>query len=203
MRRVRLVVIISGACAAAVLITAGCAPQAVGGEAARGPAASSTAGDRRAGDWPPDVREAEVYTQVLRRYLTTPAESSFPDKKFTTVYVLDRAVPGAGDPQGRREGTPIPVNTRQRVAAALAPVSRISFIADRNTVIVNRNGCAQVKDHGILITLGPLDGDDNTVRVGINGFVACLGATWLTYEVHNSPGTGWRVTGTTGPQAIA
>jgi hypothetical protein len=203
MRRVRLVVIVAGVCAAAVLITAGCARQTVGGEAARSPAGYSTAGDRRAGDWSADVREAEVYTQVLRRYLTTTAENSFPNTTFTTVYVLDRAVHGAGDPQGRQEGTPIPGNVQQRVAAALAPVSRISFVAERNTAIVKRNGCEEVKDHGILITFGLLDGDDNTVHVGINGFVACHGATWLTYVVRNSSGTGWRVTGTTGPRAIA
>ena len=147
--------------------------------------------------------EAEVYAQVLRRYLTTTAESSFSDTTFTAVYVLDRAVPGAGDPQGRQEGTPIPVNVQQRVAAALAPVSRISFVAERNTVIVKRNGCEQVKHHSILITFTPLGGDDKTVHVGVNGFVACHGATWLTYVVRNSPGTGWQVTGTRGPRAVA
>jgi hypothetical protein len=189
MRRVRLLVLVAGVCAAAVLITAGCARQTVRGQAPRGPTASSM--------------QADVYTEVLRRYLTTPAESSFPETMFTTIYVLDRAVSGAGDPQGRQDGTPIPVNVQQHVAAALAPVSRISFVAERNTVIVKRNGCDQVKDHGILITLGPIDGDDNTVHVGINGFVACLGATWLTYVLHNSPGSGWRVTGTAGPKAIA
>ena len=34
-------------------------------------------------------------------------------------------------------------------------------------------------------------------------FVACLGATWLTYVVRNQPGSGWRVTGTTGSMAVA
>jgi len=46
-------------------------------------------------------------------------------------------------------------------------------------------------------------GHGNQVHVGINGFVACLGATWLTYVLQDQPGTGWRVTGTTGSMAIS
>jgi hypothetical protein len=41
------------------------------------------------------------------------------------------------------------------------------------------------------------------MQVAINGFVACLGATWLTYVLHDQPGAGWRVTGTTGSMAIS
>jgi hypothetical protein len=76
-------------------------------------------------------------------------------------------------------------------------------LADRKSVLVNAEGCAEVRGGGILITLGTLDGDDTLVRVGISGFVACLGATWLTYVVQNTVGVGWRVTGTTGARAIA
>jgi len=80
--------------------------------------------------------------------------------------------------------------------------AHVAFVADRNTVIETKNGCAQVRDGGILITLGPADGDDHEVRVAINGFVACLGATWLTYVVERRDG-GWQVTGTTGSRAVA
>jgi hypothetical protein len=79
----------------------------------------------------------------------------------------------------------------------------VAFVADRNTVIETKNGCPQVRDGGILVTVGPASGDDREVRVAVNGFVACLGATWLTYVVRNEPGSGWRVTGTTGSMAIA
>jgi hypothetical protein len=60
-----------------------------------------------------------------------------------------------------------------------------------------------VRNGGILITLGTVGRDGDEVHVGINGFVACLGATWLTYVLDQEPGTGWRVTGTTGSMAIA
>ena len=65
------------------------------------------------------------------------------------------------------------------------------------------NGCPTIKAGGTLITLGTVVGDEREVRVGISGFVACLGATWLTCVVGNGDGVGWRVTGTTGPRAIA
>jgi hypothetical protein len=52
------------------------------------------------------------------------------------------------------------------------------------------------------MTLGDPVGDAGRVEVALSGFVACLGATWLTYVVVRDGG-GWRVTGTTGPIAVA
>jgi hypothetical protein len=185
MRRSLVIAIVAG------LLTASCA----GETRATGPAA---------GDLPAMGPEAEVYVQVLRRYLGTPSENSFPGRTFATVYVLDQAFPDAGDPSGGHEGgKPIGPDTQRHITTALAPVARVAFIADRNTVIETSDGCAQVRDGGILIALGPPEGDDHEVRVAINGFVACLGATWLTYVVRNQPGGGWRVTGTTGSMAIS
>jgi hypothetical protein len=45
-------------------------------------------------------------------------------------------------------------------------------------------------------------GGPDHVQVGINGFVACLGATWLTYVVQRDA-AGWTATGTTGTAAIS
>jgi hypothetical protein len=194
MRRLLMIAIVAGVLAATAVGATGCARDTAAGAA--------PAGEASAGDWPAGVKEAEVYVQVLRRYLST--DSSFPDQTFKTIYVLDQAHPDAGDPHGKHErGTPIAPNTQHQITADLAGVAHVAFIADPGTVIETRDGCAQVRDGGILITLGPANGDDNEVRVAINGFVACLGATWLTYVVQNQPGTGWRVTGTTGSMAIS
>jgi hypothetical protein len=193
MRRVLVMAMVVGVLGAA---TAGCARE--------NPAGPARAAAAPAGDWPAGVKEAEVYAQVLRRYLSTPAESSFPGSSFTTVYVLDQAYPDAADPRAARErGVPIAANTQRLVTEALADDGRVVFVADPETVMERPNGCAQVKGGGILMTLGPVAGDDIEVRVAVNGFVACLGATWLTYVVHNQPGVGWRVTGTTGSMAVA
>ena len=148
-------------------------------------------------------RQAAVYAEVLRRYLATPNENSFPGRAFTNVYVLDRTVPGAGDPMNNGNGgTPIAVPTQERITAAVTGFGAVTFIADKNTVIEDPNGCARVRDGGILITLGPVAGSGDRVEVAVSGFVACLGATWLTYVVVKETG-GWRVSGTTGSIAVA
>jgi hypothetical protein len=148
--------------------------------------------------------EAEVFVQVLRRYLSTPAENSFPSHTFKIVYVVDRAYPDAADPNAtHKRGAPIAPETQRQVTAALAGLAHVIFIADRWSVIESAGGCGQVRNGGILITLGPPVSHGNELRVAINGFVACLGATWLTYVLHDEPGAGWRVTGTTGSMAIS
>jgi hypothetical protein len=199
MRRTLVIAVVTLVCAAST--SAGCARPAAGPGASTPASASASAS---AGDWPAGVKEAEVYTAVLRRYLGTPSENSFPEHTFATAYLLDHAFAEAADPMGTHgTGTPIAQSTQRRLTAALAGTADVVFIADGNTVVENRDNCPQVKAGGILVTLGPLQGDDNEVTVAINGFVACLGATWLTYVVRNEPGSGWRVTGTTGPAAIA
>ncbi|WP_117215255.1 hypothetical protein [Allorhizocola rhizosphaerae] len=187
MRRLLAVII-----AAVTLAATGCAQT---------PAA--TRGSSPAGDWPAGIKEAEVYVAVLRRYVTAPQENSLPANTFKVVYVLDTAHPGTADPMATAgAGVPIPPETQARVASTLKDLN-VKFIADRDSVLDRGDGCAQVKDGGVLITLGPVDGDDNEAKVGINGYIACLGATWLTYVVRNEGGAGWAVTGTTGPMAIA
>ena len=94
--------------AAAVMLTALAAGTAgCGGSAAviAPPAVHSPAGDGSAAATQAGARQAEIYEQVLRRYLGTPAENSFPGRSFKTVYVLDQAYADAADPAGstRRE----------------------------------------------------------------------------------------------------
>lgn len=142
---------------------------------------------------------ADVYVAVLQHYLGTRSDNSFGDH-FPVVYVLDTAYPDAADATGAHQaGTPIDADAQHRIVAA---VPGTTFVADRKSVMDNRNGCESVKNDGLLVTLGTLDGTGDEVHVGISGFAACLGATWLTYVVHRT-GSAWKVTGTTGPRAIA
>jgi hypothetical protein len=180
--------------------TAGCGSTVAGAP----PTVHAPASDRPVAVTEAGAKEAEVYVQVLRRYLSTPAENSFPGQAFKTVYVLNQAYPDAADPSGTHgRGAPIAPQTQRQLTAALAGMARVIFIADRGSVIEARGGCGQVRNGGILITLGPPVGHGHEVRVAINGFVACLGATWLTYVLQDQPGVGWRVTGTTGSMAIS
>jgi hypothetical protein len=182
MRRGLIVVLL-----VALMLTVGC-----GGDDDHGSAAPTTA-------------EADIYVQVLRSFLSTVAtEMSIPDQAFTTVYVHDQAFPDAADALGRhKRGTPITPTTQDQITAALAGVAHVVFITNPDTVIETRDDCEQVPDGGILITLGTPIGGAHLIHVGINGFVACLNATWLTYVVRNQSGAGWRVTGTTGEFSVA
>src|SRR5215471_18336505 len=123
--------------------TAGC-----GGSAAAGapPTVHPPASGRPAAVTQAGAKEAEVYEQVLRRYLSTPAENSFPGQTFTTVYVLNQAYPDAADPNGKHgRGAPIAPQAQRRVTAALAGMAHVIFIADRESVMESANGCGRVK----------------------------------------------------------
>jgi hypothetical protein len=180
--------------------TAGCGSTVAGAP----PTAHSPISDRPAAVTEAGAKQADIYVQVLRRYLSSPAENSFPGQAFKTVYVLNQAYPDAADPDGaHRRGAPIAPQAQRQVTAALAGMARVIFIANRGSVIEASDGCGKVRNGGILITLGPPVGHGHEVHVAIYGFVACLGATWLTYVLQDQPGAGWLVTGTTGSMAIA
>lgn len=200
MQRTRVTTAAAIVLTALAVSTAGC-----GGSAAAGARTTvhQATSDRPAAVTEARAKQAQIYEQVLRRYLSTPSENSFPAHTFKTVYVLNQAYTDAADPNGTHgRGTPIAPQTQRQVAAALAGMAHVIFIADRGSV-VEAKGCGQVRNGGILITLGLPTDHGNEVRVGINGFVACLGATWLTYVLQDQPGAGWRVTGTTGSMAVA
>jgi hypothetical protein len=197
----RAFVTMAAAVIALALSTAGCGSSPIAGAppTVHAPASGKPTAVTKAG-----AKEAEVYVQVLRRYLSTPAENSFPGRAFEMVYVLDQAYPDAADPNGTHgRGAPIAPQTQRQVTAGLAGMARVIFVADRGSVIKVTSGCWQVRNGGILITLGTPVSHGHQMQVGINGFVACLGATWLTYVLQDQPGAGWRVTGTTGTMAIS
>lgn len=90
MRRTRVLVIVAGALAVVAVGTVG---------RARGAAAGgSSAREASARDGSVGALQAAIYVPVLRRYLSTPTENSFPGHAFKTVYVLDQAFPNAGNP---------------------------------------------------------------------------------------------------------
>ncbi|HET8642706.1 MAG TPA: hypothetical protein VFM37_12255 [Pseudonocardiaceae bacterium] len=151
-------------------------------------------------------RSAAIYAAVLRRYLTTGDHSFGDGHRFATVYVLDHAVTGAGDPMRTTtsgERKPIPEDIQHAVVQSLADLGAVEFVAARDDVVETANGCERVRgDRAVLVTLGPLPDRGDRVEVGVYGFVACLAATWLTYVVERG-GSGWAVKGTTGPVAIS
>jgi hypothetical protein len=116
--------------AAAIIVTALAVSTAgCGGSAATGapPTVQAPTSGRPATVTQAGAKEAEVYVQVLRRYLSTPAENSFPGQAFKTVYVLNRAYPDAADPSGTHgRGAPIAPRTQHQVTAALAGMAHVT-----------------------------------------------------------------------------
>ena len=62
--------------------------------------------------------------------------------------------------------TSLASQTQRQVTAALAGMAHIIFIADRGSVIEAKGGCGQVKNGGILITLGKQVDHASEMRVG-------------------------------------
>jgi len=195
MRRTFVIVIAAGALAVAGAGSAGCTRS--------GRPSVPPTGQASAAHGPSGVKQAAIYVPVLRRYLTTPQENSFPPNTFKTVYVLDRSYPAAAVHVGNKRGTLIAPDAQHRITAALGRTAHVAFVTDADAVIDKNHGCAQVKNGGILITLGTPYGKGRAVKVAIDGFVACLGGTRLTYIVKHLDDTSWRVTGTTGSMEIA
>ncbi len=179
-----------------LLFVAACAPTAGNITRAARPSAAGAATTGAS-------RDAQIYAAVLRRYLTTPQENS--NLPFATVFVLDYTDASAADPMRTAPSTtttPISATDQRTIVAALHDLVPLRFVTSRDQVIIHRQGCSVVRDNGILILLGPATTVAGTTRVSINGFVACLGATWLTYLV-TADANGWMVTGTSGPAAVA
>jgi hypothetical protein len=147
-----------------------------------------------------------ILIAVLRRYLTTPGENSFP-VQFADVYVIDHTDPHAANPMpdaAQQAGTALAADEQAAIIDGVADLGTVRFIADRSEVVVRtpEDPCGSMPDGAILVTLGEPQGTADRVEVGMSGWVSCLGATWLTYVVQRAGGQ-WRVSGTTGPIAIA
>jgi hypothetical protein len=142
-------------------------------------------------------RQAPIYAAVLRQYLTSGGghdggDAGFGGRRFPRIFVLDRAAAGGRVPSwaAAAGGAPISPAVRRAITQALADVGPVTFVPSPDAVIVH--GCDHVRDRGILITLGSVNGVGDRVQVGVDGFVACLAGSSLIYRVEQTSG-GWKV----------
>ena len=144
-------------------------------------------------------RQAPIYAAVLRQYLTSGGghdggDAGYGGRRFPHIVVFDHAV--AGDStlgHGASVGGSIPGDVHREISRALADVGPLSFVPSGEAALVPRS-CSEVRDRGILITLGPVDGVGDQVQVSIYGHVSCVAANSLSYRVEWTSG-GWRVAG--------
>jgi hypothetical protein len=138
-------------------------------------------------------------TPVIRHMTAEEGQSS----GFPVIYVLDRAVEGASDVEGDTGArTPISSEVQIRVQEELAQLPPIRFVPDPDEVIGSPEEGSQVRNGGILLTLGPIPEGDDRLEVEASSYIANLAATWQTWVLERY-GLRWQVTGTTGPVAVA
>src|SRR5262245_9569132 len=94
-------------------------------------------GCRTAADRPPAPHEPDralIFSTVLRRYLTTPAESSF-GSGFAHIYVLDHTDGRAGQADGVAGiGTNITTGEQAAITAAVRDLGPVTFVGSRDEV---------------------------------------------------------------------
>jgi hypothetical protein len=177
---------------AAALVATGC-----GGSRPASPGTGE--GTFGAEDLTPIEREAFVYSAIIKHMTSEEGQSS----GFDVIYVLDRAVEGAGDPDAEAgSGTLISPQVQIRIQEELALLPPIRFVQERDQVIGTPDDETAVQNGGILITLGPVPPGDDRVEVEASSYIAGLAATWQTWVLERR-GLRWGVTGTTGPVATA
>jgi hypothetical protein len=151
----------------------------------------------RSGPAPLD-RQAQIYAAVLRQYLTSGGghdggDAGYGGFRFPHIFVVDHAVAGAKTLGQGASGEPIPEAVRRAITRSLADVGPLSFMSSGEAVLVP-GSCGEVRDRGILITLGPLDEVGGEVQVSLSGHVSCVAANSVTYRIERSSG-GWRAAG--------
>jgi hypothetical protein len=155
-------------------------------------------------------RSAAIYAAVVRQLVTK--DHTFggsADPGFKVVYVLDGVVVDAADPSkpadahDPKEPFSPDVKDGVRFLSTLADLPRVEFVPERASAVAGASASSpgQVKNRGVLISLGPIGLRGKTVEVETSLWINGLAGEWLTYVLERD-GT-WKVTGTTGPRAIS
>lgn len=160
------------------------------------------AGESDVGDT--EHRTVEIYAVVVRRLVTKDHTFGDAPSPFKHVYILDGAVRNASDPTtaDSKPQEPFSEGIKRGLRDKLADLPRIAFISDPDVVRVDDQGIGEVKNEGVIITLGPIVGDGNNVEVPNALWCGSLCGQWLTYVVEHQGGD-WEISGTTGPTAIS
>jgi hypothetical protein len=154
-------------------------------------------------------RETLVYAAVIRQLVTKDHTFGGADPGFKVVYVVDGVVEGVGGVDahvGQSDpAQPFSDDVKAGLLRALQDVPPIMFVSERAAVIVGKNSTdpiGHVKNKGVLISLGPIEGTGTRVEVGNSLWISGLAGLWQTYVLRARDGA-WKVSGTTGPVAIS
>lgn len=133
-----------------------------------------------------EQRTAAIYASVIRQLATTDNTFGGDPSVFKHLFVVDGVVP-AGHEQVTQA---FDAGVKARIAERIADLPPLEFVTDPHSVIGSTKGCATVKEHGALISLGAIT-KARANRVTVRGqlFFACLGGAGATYllEARNAP----------------
>jgi hypothetical protein len=166
------------------------------------------AGSAVAPEWP--QRDALIYAAVVRQLVTKDHTFGGGDPGFKVVYIVDGVVEGAEDSMKTLDELdpkrPFGHDLKDgvRFLSAAADLPDVEFVPERDAVVVGAGsaGPGHVKNEGVLITLGPIEGSGKRVEVGNSLWINGLAGQWLTYVLELQDDV-WRITGTTGTVAIS
>lgn len=149
--------------------------------------------------------ESQVYAAVIRRLVTKDHTFGRGTSPFRHVYVVDGAIPDAGNPGKdtlRASSQPFADELKQEILNRLNDLPPVEFVLDPDDVRIGQQGMGGVKNGGVIITLGVIE--RKAAKVHVSNLLWCSGrcGQWLTY-VLEPRGNAWQITGTTGPSAIS
>jgi hypothetical protein len=155
-------------------------------------------------------RSAAIYAAVVLQLVTKDHTFGGADPGFKVIYVLDGVVADAADPSkpananDPKEPFSHDVKDGVRFLSTLADLPPVEFVASRHSAVAGASASSpgEVKNGGVLISLGPIDPDGKRVEVETSLWINGLAGQWLTYVLEQKNGS-WAVTGTTGPMAIS
>ncbi|TDO35803.1 hypothetical protein EV643_12175 [Kribbella sp. VKM Ac-2527] len=118
--------------------------------------------------------------------------------KDPVLYVLNAPYENAGDTTKQTRGVPFTEAERIGIENALTGVAPIEWVRQRD----DGSGDCPANPRGPFIMVGPIEQRAGHVEVGVNIWRDCLNARWVTFTLAQQ-GSTWKVTGTTGPEAIS
>lgn len=135
-------------------------------------------------------RRAEIYAAVIRELATHGRLS----RRFEVIYVLDGPIKGAGHPRASlkrdQPGEPFGTELKNELLERLDGLPPVTFVPRRSSVLTEEGA---VRNHGVLVTVGPIVRDRQRARLGGNQWVAGKGAAWFKFALRQRA-SGWAVT---------
>ena len=145
--------------------------------------------------------EVAIYATVVRQLVEF--DNTFgADYRFSRILIVDHLDPEAGNAmQQGQTARPLDRDQRAAITAAIEHLAPVEFINDAGEFI-RQDVLAPVIPGSVIITLAPVEFDDEGATVGANLWCGGTCGLWLTYRVTEGP-DGWTVGGREGTWSIS